>query len=256
MNPLDLLYQELDQWNFEGEEAVFWWRDDDAQKNHPSLVQLVDLAGQYDVPLALAVIPAGSEHSLREVMEINPGLSILQHGYQHRNHASKDEKKQELGAHREKKLICAELQKGFDMLKQAVGERLCPILVPPWNRISPDLYPDLSKIGFKGISCFGARKLPQAGNDIWIVNTHVDIIQWRPEKRFTGDKLAIDQLVSHLRDKRLGAADKAEPTGLLTHHLVHDEECWRFLKILLRALDEHPAVTWLAAEKVFQTRWR
>jgi hypothetical protein len=256
MNPFDLLYQELDQWNFEGEQAVFWWRDDDAQKNHPSLLRLVDLAGQYDVPLALAVIPAGSEHSLRELTERNPDLSLLQHGYQHQNHASKEEKKQELGAHREHKLILVELQKGFDMLKQVAGARMCPVLVPPWNRISTGLFPDLSKIGFKGISCFGARKQPLASDDLWIVNTHVDIIQWRPEKRFIGEKAAIDQLLSHLRDKRLDAADRAEPTGLLTHHLVHDEECWLFLKKLLSALDEHPAVTWLAAERVFQTRWR
>lgn len=256
MNPFSSLLEELDQWNFEGEEATFWWRDDDAQKNEPALARLADLSRRYRVPLALAVIPVGADRSLWELIEFYPELTVLQHGYRHRNHAPEGEKKQELGDHRALRTVVAEIEQGFKSLSAVPAGRLCPVLVPPWNRLSQELFPYLQEIGLKGISCFGARKASLASDNLWVVNTHIDIMQWKPSRGFIGETESIRQAVSHLRDKRLGAADKAEPTGLLTHHLVHSDACWSFLEELLATLDDHPAASWLSAERVFQSRWR
>ena len=256
MNIFDPLLEELDQWNFEGEEATFWWRDDDAQTDQPALVNLAELSRRYAVPIALAVIPVGAEQSLWELIERYPTLTVLQHGYRHQNHAPEGEKKQELGEHRALQTVLAEIEDGFRLLGAAPEGRLCPVLVPPWNRLSPDLLPCLQEIGLKGLSCFGARKVSLASDNLWIVNTHVDIMQWKPDRKFIGETRVVKQMVSHLQDKRLGVADRAEPTGLLTHHLVHSEICWTFLEQLLATMDDHPAASWLSAERVFQTRWR
>ena len=256
MNAFGPLLQELDQWNFDGEEATFWWRDDDAQKSSPALIKLADLGQHYGVPIALAIIPMGIDPGLWKLIDDYPDLTVLQHGYRHKNYAPEGEKKQELGDHRSQQIVLDELDRGFSLLSAAAQNRMCPVLVPPWNRISPTLFGGLKKIGLKGLSCFGAREIAQAASNLWIVNAHADIVNWRQGKKFSGDRVAVAQLVTHLKNKRLGTADRSEPTGLLTHHLVHDDACWAFLDLLLATLDDHPAATWLSADRVFQSRWR
>jgi len=86
------------------------------------------------------------------------------------------------------------------------------------------------------------------------VNTHADIIDWKNGKRFAGADAAAGALVAHLRARRLGEVDDAEPTGLLTHHLVHDDAAWEFLARLLARLDDHPAVKWRRAAEIFGAR--
>ena len=68
---------------------------------------------------------------------------------------------------------------------------------------------------------------------------------------FLGTAEALDLLAGHLRARRLGAADVAEPSGLLSHHGAHDEACWAFLDELLGRLAEHPAARFVAADEAF-----
>jgi hypothetical protein len=49
----------------------------------------------------------------------------------------------------------------------------------------------------------------------------------------------------------LDPAGGSEPTGILTHHQVHDSETWRFLAFFLRCTTCHAAVRWLPAGQVF-----
>lgn len=257
---LDNLYRELDQWNFNGDEVMLWWRDDDAVESTPELARLLDLADRYDVPLALAVIPQSLQPDLSEALAGYRDVAVLQHGISHQNNAPEDCKKQELisqaGVEQLSDRLADSLATGFGQLTNAFAERFCPVLVPPWNRIDSALFPLLGGIGFRGLSCFQPRQSAEVSDQVWLVNTHVDIINWKQGRTFIGEQVVVEQMVSHLRVRRLGEVDAAEPTGLLTHHLVHDEESWHFLDQLLDALDQHPAVTWLSAERVFQTRWR
>jgi len=256
MTELDPLNDELDQWNFEGEEATLWWRDDDAQQDTPALAKVVELSKRFDIPLSLAVIPDGIESSLIEAIGDNALVSVLLHGFSHTNYAGINEKKQELGAHRDITDICSQLDLGIKILQQAFGQQFVPVLVPPWDRIAPEVVDALPQRGLMGLSTYCARELPEPVEGVWQINTHADIINWKQERTFLGQKQVVDQLVDHLCGRRLGKYDRAEPTGLLTHHLVHDEPGWMFLEALFATLDEHPAVTWLSAERVFQTRWR
>ena len=54
-----------------------------------------------------------------------------------------------------------------------------------------------------------------------------------------------------MRARRLGEADAAEPTGLLTHHPAHDAPAWAFLETLLDRLAGHPAVRFVEAGEAF-----
>jgi hypothetical protein len=73
-----------------------------------------------------------------------------------------------------------------------------------------------------------------------IVNTHVDVIDWHGGRGFLGEAAALDLLIGHLSARRQGRADPDEPTGLLTHHLVHDADTWRFLENLQDFIRDHP----------------
>ncbi len=247
---VETLYCELDEWNFDGVEATFWWRDDDAQSPSPALDRVLDLAQQYGVQIALSVIPEPMENALATRLK-TASATVLQHGFSHINYAPSGEKKMELGDHRLGTIVCDQLVAGFSVLDSVFGDQFIPVLVPPWNRIAPSLLRSLAKIGFIGLSTYDARQTDMATSGIRSVNTHVDIIDWKHGKRFIGAQRASKSIVEHLRGRRLGMFDSAEPTGLLTHHLVHDAECDQFLSELLASLDDHPAVRWRTAGELF-----
>lgn len=253
MSILDPLYEELDQWNFEGREAMFWWRDDDVEEPTDALQQMLDLSRQYDAPVTLAAIPENLDQRLGSVLQ---DFQIVQHGFGHHNHAPASGKKQELGNHRAPEAVMVELIAGMNKLKDVFGDNFLPVLVPPWNRISDDMVARLPNGKFFGLSCYGNRQIAEPAADVWLINTHVDIIDWKNGKKFVGEDASVKSIISHLSARRLGQVDRAEPVGLLTHHLVHDNACWDFLEALFVAMDQHPAVTWLGADRVFQTRWR
>ena len=74
---IETLYRELDEWNYDGVAATFWWRDDDAQSPSAELDGLIGLAQKYDVPLALAVIPRGMECALASRVKPLAKVAVL-----------------------------------------------------------------------------------------------------------------------------------------------------------------------------------
>ncbi len=130
-------------------------------------------------------------------------------------------------------------------------ENWAPILVPPHNRIAEPVVQRLAEIGFQGLSTHGPRAAVLAAPGLVQVNTHLDIMHWPPPRGFLGEAESLEILVARLRARRLGAADAAEPTGLLTHHPAHDDDAWAFLEALLDRLTGHPAARFIAAEEAF-----
>lgn len=247
MTGWDALDAELAAWAAAGATATLWWRDDDAVADTPALHRLLAAAG--GLPLALAVIPALAEPSLAPALSASPSVTALQHGYAHINHAPPEGKKAELGTERPAAIVLDELRAGLKRLGDLLGAHFAPILVPPWNRIAPDLIRDLPDLGFRGLSCYGAR--PSWETDLPTVNTHVDVIDWHGTRGFVGTDAALALLVGHLAARRDGSADRDEPTGLLTHHQVHDEATWTFIGKLRAHLGGNPAVRWTGAREAF-----
>lgn len=254
------LERELDRWGEAGQAATLWWRDDDAAARTAALDRLLDLADRHGLPLALAVIPQAAEAAPADELadELADSLagraaevSVLQHGFAHRNNAGPDAKKCELVAAALRPEIAGELCRGRALLAALCGERLVPALVPPWNRIDAELVAALPGLGFTGLSTYKARRLAEPAAGLRQVNCHVDIMQWRPQRRFLGTAAALQLLVGHLEARRTGAADPDEATGILSHHAVHDAEAWRFLEDLLPRLAGHPACRFPAAGTLF-----
>jgi hypothetical protein len=248
----DTLARECDAWAGDGRPVVLWWRDDDAIADTPALRRLIGIAR---VPLALAVIPAALDASLPALLQNHRRISVLQHGFEHRNRAPAGGKKSEFPASRPWPEVAADLVRGRDRLAGAFGDRFVPVLTPPWNRIDAGHAARLPELSYRGLTVYLARAGEQGpqqrGARFTCVNTHVDVMDWRGTKGFVGLPAAITLLAGHLAAKRLGKADSGEPTGLLTHHLVHDTETWEFLGDLQDWCAKRPNIEWQSAADLF-----
>ncbi|MDF3415944.1 polysaccharide deacetylase [Sulfitobacter sp. M57] len=230
------LQTELRIWYDEGLAMPLWWRDDDAVAQTTALDQMVARARDLNMPVHIAVIPKHADQSLVDVVLAEPKLVPLVHGWAHENHATPGQKKSEFAEPRAAQL--AEASAAIARMKSLFGTSFAEIFVPPWNRIDPALIPQLPALGYAGLSTFTPRLSRLATGGLVQINTHIDPIDWRGGGGLRAPAELLNILIRHLQDRRAGQADTAEPLGMLTHHLVQDEETWRFtLECLSRLMD-------------------
>ena len=224
-----------------GHTPEFWWRDDDATAPAPPLRQLLTLAEATGVPVALAVVP------LAAVPELFAGhdARVLMHGTDHRNRAAAGEKKTEFAAAESDEQAIARLAAARERLARLAGRHFLPVLVPPWNSFKRTLVGRLPAAGLHGLSAYGPRAAHLV-DGVTQVNTHVDIVDWRGTRGFVGEEAALGAVMSHL------GRQSGEPTGVLTHHAVHDAPAWRFLERLFERTRRGGA-RWLDAAALFPT---
>ena len=237
------LAAEMDAWHAEGKQVVFWWRDDDATSPGAKLDRLLELAP--GVPRSLAVIPHQVEPKLGHTLRDFEWISVLQHGFAHKNHAPATEKKAEFGPHRSVSEMLEELEVGQNRLRKLFADTFRPIFVPPWNRIDPEFVKHLPGAGYSALSGFG-RTIP--GSAIPQINSHIDIIDWRSNRAFIGERAAILAIIRHLKLQRRNLSHAFLPTGLLTHHRDHDELCWKFIHELIDHTRMHSASNWISVD--------
>ena len=247
-----VLAREVGAWREAGREAALWWRDDDAVEPSPALSRL--LALRPGCPLGLAVIPAVAKASL--AAGLTGAVDVLVHGFAHADHAPAGERKSEYPCGR---VAPGEMRAGRERLEAIFGGRVLPVFVPPWNRMGEDAAAALPAAGYEAVSGYRGRPegpLPR-------IDTHVDLIDWRGGRRFAGVEAVLGALVDALAARRR-AEDRRDlvgsrspgplprprrrslrPTGVLSHHLVHDAAAWRFLEDLLAWVEETPGVRWV-----------
>lgn len=235
------LAAELDRWAAAGRAATFWWRDDDAGTASPELARLLALTGARGIVPLLAVVPDWAEDGLAALLAGRPAAAA-QHGVAHRNRAASGAKKTELVD--DAPDLAAALPAGMARLRALLpAGMLLPVLVPPWNRIGPRLAAGLAGLGYRGLSLYGPRPAPRR-DGLLLANCHVDPVDWHGGRGFLGRGAVLAQLLAHLRDRREGRADAAEPTGILSHHAAQDGATWAFLERLADTLSAHPAAAW------------
>ena len=248
---------ELDRWAAAGRTATFWWRDDDAGAVTPALERLLELTAAHGIVPMLAVVPDWAGPDLGALlapggrgpdMHSADAAIVAQHGVGHRDLSGGTGKKMELvDGHPG---LEEALRQGRAALSALFGETALPVLVPPWNRIGDGLRARLSDLGYRGLSAYTPRKAALE-DGLTVVNCHCDPVAWHEGRGFLGREAAIAQLTGHLRNRRLGRVDPAEPTGLMSHHAVHDPETWRFLETLAACIAVHPAGEWQHPRRLF-----
>ncbi len=220
-----------------GAPVEFWWRDDDAAAVSPSLKQLLALSETHRIPLSLAVIPETADPELFGLL--HERVTVIQHGTDHRNRAAPGEKKTEYPPAEPIEPALARIADGLGRLRAFAGQKLVPVLAPPWNRVRQDLLKKLPAIGIRGVSGYGARASAEPAPGLRQVNTHVDLVAWDAGRRFIGEAAALELVLKNLSNE--------EPLGWLTHHAVHDAAAWEFLEQLFTLADAR----WLSAMEAF-----
>jgi hypothetical protein len=244
------LARALDLWTEAGRTALFWWRDDDAAEPTAALTRLSALSEEHGIEVAVAVVPARATDALPAALRHAGNVAVLQHGYEHRNHAPAGAPAVECGGVRPVEEVLGELSEGRRRLTGLLGARALPILAAPWNRIDRPVLERLKEAGFRGASAFGPRAAMHGAHALAIANAHVDPMNWRA-RRFAGVEKALSGILGELQARLTGAADPEEPLGLLTHHLDHDEELWTFLEEFFRLTQKHPAARWITTAEAF-----
>jgi hypothetical protein len=237
------LQDELTRWREAGLVAPFWLRDDDAIAPTKPLDHLLDITGRRAIPVTIAVIPALTGQALAQYLAAARHATPVVHGWKHENHAPPAEKKQELGPHRPLDQILTDLSAALQRMHQLHGGSVVPMLVPPWNRIDPALLPFLRGLEFSALSCFGPAPLAVS---VPVINTHVDLIDWRGTRGSRDHASLVRDIVKYLQR----AERNGEPVGILGHHLVHDQAAWSFLEHLFERTAGHPGCKWLSAAEV------
>jgi len=240
------LNDELDHWTTMQQKATFWWRDDDAISDTEALDNLLECSGT--VPLALAVIPSMVKSSLVQKIEKYSTISVLQHGWKHVSHASVPNS--EYPAGRDPSVVFREFISGHQLLHDFFGAKSLPVFAPPWHGFDDYYIPLLAKAGLKALSRKGPRKVPVT-HGVVLSNVHCVPIKWSDPPSFGLDDDYLAVIVDHLKNRRLGNSDMAEPTGLLTHHLVQNMQSYTFMGRLIKLVQTHPAACWLDASAVF-----
>src|SRR5262249_39125580 len=111
--------------------------------------------------------------------------------------------------------------------------------------------PVLPNCGIRGISRISSPRALQPAPGLIEANVHVDCVAWANGRGFIGESKALGGIVGHLQNRRFGAVCTDEPTGILTHHLVHDAATEAFLRQFVEVTRAHPAARWLDATEVF-----
>lgn len=240
----------LDAAHRAGTRVSFWWRDDDAVAVTPQLEELLAMRESAGVPLALAVIPKFAQPELIDRIRKSGSVSVLQHGWAHEKHSPAGEKASEFGESRPLDASLADLTAGLERLAPMAGELFLPVLTPPWNRIGAAARAARGQAGLPGLSVFG----PSNG-EAHVCNTHFDVIAWKTTRGFIGLKKAWSLLADEV-ERRVDdpAGHCPEPIGILTHHLVHDDDTNAFLRQLLEMLTGRTDISWPPIDELFALR--
>lgn len=236
-----LLIETLDDFASKNIVADLWLRDDDATQPSTALDRLLELSQRHSAPMTLAVIPHPTDEALATRLERTRDIDVAVHGWAHQNHAGSDEKKRELGLHRPLETVVGELEAGLQKLRSLHEQRFVPMLVPPWNRIDQSVSEHLPQAGYKALSVYG----PEKPDRLPLLNTHVDVIDWRGTRGGKDHDVLFAETAARMRQTHATGG----MTGILTHHLDHDEGVWAFLQSLLSVTTSHPACRWRSSRQ-------
>lgn len=236
------LHVALEEIATNGETLAVWWRDDDVVAPSQALDRLLAMSERFDAPVALAAISLLATEALAERLADEARVDIIVHGLAHRNHSPQGHSSSELGMGQPLLDRMAALYGAHARLKRLFGDKVVPMLAPPWNRIGKDLAERLHEVGFAALSTFKRRRDREAAPGVLQVNTHVDPVFWRGHGGLRDEAAMLEDLAALALETVARAPEDREPIGLLTHHLEHDPWVWRFVEELLAFLAAHRAV--------------
>jgi hypothetical protein len=243
MQIAERLVRELDAWTGEGLTAKFWWRDDDAVSDTPQLRRLLDIARGTGMLLALGVVPERADDSLVSLVAGAP-CCVWQHGWGHHFHTAGEFGEGRPLDRMTHDAMCG--QRALDRLFGPAGWQR--VFVPPNHLISMPFKTALPRLGYLGLSAGGELTPHLAG--VVEQNAEIDVMNW-PEGTLLDAETVFGMVADQLKARRLGEVPVGRPVGILTHHLVFNDEALDFVSRLFLLLSSHAAVELMPADALF-----
>src|SRR5205814_1020522 len=103
--------------------------------------------------------------------------------------------------------------------------------------------------GYLGVSA-GVQLTPPI-DGIAEINAEIDVMNWR-EGNLLSASAVTEMLIEQLRSRRSGKVPIERPIGILTHHLVFDDEAIESIAGLWRFLRSHPATDIVMPDTLFR----
>ena len=232
------------------EPLVFFFRDDDAGWEDARLFELIQLFGEYEVPLDLAVIPRSIGNNtatrLRALVEMFPEeIALHQHGYAHLNH-EQNGRKSEFGDSRASDLQLRDIKNGQQLLADLFGTAVDPIFTPPWNRCTPITADCLREAGFIALS----RDVTAPHFDLEDLAEIPIAIDWFAKRKH------VLLTPNQIGDLLAAAAASATPVGVMLHHAVMNDAERERLDQLLKLLSSHSQVRCVSMRELIPSKVR
>lgn len=242
------LVEELDKFLELDVLATFWFRDDGAVRLTPQLERFTEVMN--GVPFALSVMPFDASNCLADFVKLHSNISVIQYGRIHNNLEDDNSENRETSVSTNFLELFKEFSDGKFILNHQFGNKYFSIFVPPLGDISVTHLPLLMQAGIPNLSIQG-EQASEKFDDVTISNIHCGPLKCTPPHSFDSLSLYLEQIISHLRNKRLGVARQSEVTGIGTHHLAQSKESLDFLQTLISILKNHKAVKVLNVSQVF-----
>jgi hypothetical protein len=234
----------------EGRRFRLWWRDDDARIANNKLHRILTIRST--APIALAVIPAGLDTTLIDLVTSNYNISVLQHGWNHVNWSTNGERPSEFPETRSRGDVVSDLASGLNILKTCFPFTFRPVFVPPWHSCPAWMIDALTQLGFLAISR-DAPLFPLASSALALeLNIEIDTSDWAHNGRFIGLAELTKRLLRAFDTRRRLDAWSA-PIGLLTHHATLNSRDFDQLEEFVELLDASHVVEWNSIDDLLET---
>lgn len=236
---------ELAAWAQDGHTLSLWWRDDDARGPTPRLDRLLAISERNKVPVALAVVPSVENRELAKRIKGFRGVTVVQHGIDHVNRATANERRaREMATAWGAQNIAARIEATRELRRMP---NWVPLFVPPWDHAHACLDTALRTTGFMGRS--GGGVLQSEG--LVTIDAHLEVLRWKGGARFRGEGRFMHRLV-RLCCERRRARQWTKPIGIVTHHLQHDEASWKFLERFVPWARCNSAIVWRSLPELLE----
>ncbi|MGC8719721.1 MAG: polysaccharide deacetylase family protein [Thermodesulforhabdaceae bacterium] len=230
-------------------QAKIFFRADDVGVPSTSFLALCRLFAYFNVPLALSVVPSWlNESRTHYLFQIAPPSDPLwswhQHGWRHTNW-EKSGKKSEFGPSRTENQKWQDIWKGLNKMKEILDRHFVPAFTPPWNRLTPDTFILLSRLGFRAVSLDQKIHPPTPENHLKNFRIFLDLHTRKP--------LDISRSFDELIDDCRRLFSVKEPAGIMIHHNRMNLNAFLFLANFMELVKSNSSVKITSFKEMLST---
>lgn len=221
-----------------------FFRADDIGVPGKQFFRLIDIFSQFEVPLALAVVPVWITPKRWEILKNksagHAGLWCWhQHGWRHANHELTG-KKQEFGPIRSKNTLKKDLLRGNDRMESILGNDYFRAFTPPWNRCGNSCLELLKENGYHAISRSNGAQ-PPAPHGLIDVQVNVDLHTIKTPDPSQGWQTLFNTLEESI---------VTGSCGIMIHHQRMNDNAFTFLKLFLKRIQNTPGIESTSLQKL------